>query len=151
MFHHFILFCSFIYLLTVGVSCHLFSLIYLSMQDLHSQLTQFEPRVSSMREIAEQVFAQSALNDTSTQLRSKLTLLSERVTSLLRICTQYMQLLSETLKSRGESDLLPSLDVPSSSGVCPVRSPRRSPHRSPHRSAGALSTEVESRTSFSYT
>lgn len=112
------------------------------MQDLHAQLTQFEPRVSSMREIAEQVFAQSALNDTSTQLRSKLALLSERVTSLLKICTQYMQLLTETLKARGETVLPPSYAQPSSPGLSPVRSPRRSAHRSPHRSAGALSTEV---------
>lgn len=27
----------------------------LSLQDLHAQLSQFEPRVASMREIAEQV------------------------------------------------------------------------------------------------
>merc|ERR1712071_227787 len=106
-------------------------------QDLHGQLTQFEPRVSSMREIAEQVFAQSALNDTSTQLRSKLALLSERVTSLLKICNQYVQLLSETLTSKGEFVSTPSQNLATSPGVGQVRSPRRSPHRS----AGALSTE----------
>jgi len=108
-------------------------------QDLHAQLTLFEPRVASMREIADQVFAQSTMTDTSSQLRSKLTLLSDRSASLLKICTRYKQLLGETLKSRGESVLPPSSPSPSSKGLSP--SPVRSPRRSPHRSTGVLSSE----------
>ena len=112
----------------------------IGLQDLHAQLTLFEPRVASMREIADQVFAQSTMTDTSSQLRSKLTLLSDRSASLLKICTRYKQLLGETLKSRGESVLPPSSPSPSSKGLSP--SPVRSPRRSPHRSTGVLSSEV---------
>lgn len=63
-----------------------------SAQDLRRQLSQCEPRVASLREIAEQVFARSATAE-SGQLRSQLILLSERLTSLSKICSHYCQLL----------------------------------------------------------
>ncbi|KZS18270.1 Muscle-specific protein [Daphnia magna] len=71
-------------------------------QDLYAQLSQFEPRVTSMREIADQVFAQSVEAD-SAQLRSKLAVLNDRLTSLLKICGQYKQLLDGALRNRGAS------------------------------------------------
>ncbi|XP_046443833.1 dystonin-like [Daphnia pulex] len=71
-------------------------------QDLYAQLSQFEPRVTSMREIADQVFAQSVEAD-SAQLRSKLVVLNDRLTSLLKICAQYKQLLDGALRNRGAS------------------------------------------------
>ncbi|EFX84561.1 hypothetical protein DAPPUDRAFT_238990 [Daphnia pulex] len=71
-------------------------------QDLYAQLSQFEPRVTSMREIADQVFAQSVEAD-SAQLRSKLAVLNDRLTSLLKICAQYKQLLDGALRNQGAS------------------------------------------------
>jgi hypothetical protein len=55
-----------------------------------------------MREIADQVFAQSVEAD-SAQLRSKLAVLNDRLTSLLKICAQYKQLLDGALRNRGAS------------------------------------------------
>jgi hypothetical protein len=55
-----------------------------------------------MREIADQVFAQSVEAD-SARLRSKLVVLNDRLTSLLKICAQYKQLLDGALRNRGAS------------------------------------------------
>lgn len=103
--------------------------LFIRLQDLHAKLSQFEPRVTSMREIADQVFVQSVTADASTQLRSKLGLLSERLSSLLRMCSQYKQLLAESIASR----------TPSSSIAA---SPSLSDRRSPYRSVATLSSEV---------
>lgn len=107
-------------------------------QDLHAQLCQFEPRVASMREIADQVFAQSAAAD-SAQLRSKLTVLSDRLTSLLKICAQYKQLLDGALRNRG-AVLSPSTPT----GLNTLSSSPASPgaRNSPHRSIVVLPVEV---------
>ena len=97
----------------------------ISSKDLYAQLSQFEPRVTSMREIADQVFAQSAAAD-STQLRSKLAVLNDRLTSLLRICGQYKQLLDGALRNRGAS-MSPS--TPSGLNLSPSSAGSRTPHR----------------------
>lgn len=88
-----------------------------------------------MREIADQVFAQSAATD-STQLRSKLALLGDRLSSLLVICTQYKQLLDGALRNRGAS-LSPS--TPSGLNL---KSPSPELGGSPHRSIVVLPAEV---------
>lgn len=88
-----------------------------------------------MREIADQVFAHSAAAD-SAQLRSKQTVLSERLTSLLRICAQYKQLLEEALRNRGASL------SPSTPAGLNVDSPPTAARGSPHRSIVVLPTEV---------
>ena len=78
-----------------------------------------------MREIADQVFAQSAAAD-STQLRSKLAVLNDRLTSLLRICGQYKQLLDGALRNRGAS-MSPS--TPSGLNLSPSSAGSRTPHQ----------------------
>lgn len=95
----------------------------ISFQDLYAQLSQFEPRVTSMREIADQVFAQSAEAD-SAQLRSKLAVLNDRLSSLLRICGQYKQILDGALRNRGAS-MSPS--TPSGLNLSPTSAGSRSP------------------------
>ena len=91
--------------------------------------------MTSMREIADQVFAQSAATD-STQLRSKLALLGDRLSSLLLICIQYKQLLDGALRNRGAS-LSPS--TPSGLNL---KSPSPELGGSPHRSIVVLPVEV---------
>lgn len=79
-----------------------------------------------MREIADQVFAHSAAAD-SAQLRSKLAVLNDRLTSLLRVCAQYKQLLEGALRSRG---VVTSPSTPSGLNLSPASPGSRSPHRS---------------------
>lgn len=79
-----------------------------------------------MREIADQVFAQSAEAD-SAQLRSKLAVLNDRLSSLLRICGQYKQILDGALRNRGAS-MSPS--TPSGLNLSPTSPGSRSPHPS---------------------
>ena len=88
-----------------------------------------------MREIADQVFAQSAATD-STQLRSKLAVLGDRLSSLLVICSQYKQLLDGALRNRGAS-LSPSTPT----GLN-LNSPSPELGGSPHRSIVVLPVEV---------
>jgi len=88
-----------------------------------------------MREIADQVFAQSAATD-STQLRSKLALLGDRLSSLLLICIQYKQLLDGALRNRGASF------SPSTPSGLNLKSPSPEMGGSPHRSIVVLPVEV---------
>lgn len=92
-------------------------------QDLYAQLSQFEPRVTSMREIADQVFAHSSAAD-SAQLRSKLAVLFDRLSSLLRVCGQYKQLLESALRNRGASvsPSTPALNVSPPGTLSPFKS-----------------------------
>lgn len=70
-----------------------------------------------MREIADQVFAHSSAAD-SAQLRSKLAVLFDRLSSLLRVCGQYKQLLEGALRDRGAavSPSTPALNTSPASG-----------------------------------
>ena len=77
-----------------------------------------------MREIADQVFAHSSAAD-SAQLRSKLSVLFDRLSSLLRVCGQYKQLLEGALRNRGVavSPSTPALNVsPPPGALSPFKS-----------------------------
>ena len=112
----------------------------LSLQDLRGQLSQCEPRVASLREIADQVYFSSATAERG-ELRTKLTFLSDRLASLIKICSYYCQILEEAKRSK-----TPSVSsTPTGRGASPAAG------YSPQRSIIALTPEVSSFIKFPFT